>query len=67
MTWPRKENARGLGGREDDARNIGLRRQCSTPSPECGKWAAVALYSHDILSLHRVAAMFRAHPEWRRA
>lgn len=35
--------------------------------PSCGKAAAIGLYTHQILPLHRVAAMFRCHPEWRAA
>lgn len=41
--------------------------QTTQPAPSCSKAAAVALYCHGLLPLERVAAMFRANPEWRSA
>ena len=62
------DDGRMRGGRRGDAEENQLDAgDHNTATPSSGKWAAISLYSHGILSLYRVAAMFARHPEWRRA
>ena len=43
------------------------RERPAQPTPSCEKWAAVQLYCHGVLPLHRVAALFAHNPAWKSA